>query len=105
MRFLRLLMILSVFFSIAHTSAMAGTHVLMENELHVSAPDTHSGAHEHCRTDHNDHTPDCHIFAGLLPVQANGEPMPEASSYISAENGIVPDGVEPAGPLDPPRSA
>ncbi|KUJ73137.1 hypothetical protein [Ruegeria profundi] len=105
MRFFRLLMILSVFFSIAHTNAMAGAHGLMENELHVSVPDTHSSAHEHCCTDHNDNSPDCHIFAGLLPAPADGEPLPEVSSDISAENGIVPDGVELAGPLDPPRSA
>ena len=105
MRFLRLLMILSVFFSIAHTSAMAGTHVVMENELHVSAADTHSGEHEHCCSDHNDHTPDCHMFAGLLPGASHGEQISETSSGVSADNGIMPDGVEPAGPLDPPRSA
>ena len=105
MWFVRLLMILSVFFAVAHTSAMAGTHVIMENELHVNAPNTHSGSHEHCCTDHNEHTPDCHIFAGLLPVASHGEQMSETSSDVSADNWIMPDGVEPTGPLDPPRSA
>jgi hypothetical protein len=84
---------------------MAGTHVVMENEQHVSVPDTHSGTHDHCCTDHNDHTPDCNIFAGLLPGASHDEPMPETSSDVSAEHGIVPDGVEPAEPFDPPRTA
>lgn len=104
MRYLRLLMILSVFLSIAHTSAIAGTHAILENELLVSEPDTHSATHEHCCTEDSVHTPDCHIFAGLLPAQVNGELMPEMSSDGLADNGIMPDGFEPTGPLDPPRS-
>ena len=103
MRFLRLLMILSVFFSIVHTSAMAGAHAVLENEPYVSALDKHSGTHDHCCTDHSDQTPDCHTFAGLLPALAKGEPMPETSSDVSADHSVVPDGVEPAGSLDPPR--
>jgi len=104
MRLLRLLMILSILFSVLHTGAMAGAHLLVEHEASSGTAHMMPDADEHCCADTNNPMPDCHVLAALLPVSLIGVPTTKYSSGVSVPPGVLLTGIEPAGPLDPPRS-
>lgn len=104
MRLLRLLMILSILFSVSNTGAMAGAHLLAEHEMDISKAHIMVDAGEHCCADAADPMPDCHVLSAILPVSLIGAPKTEYSSGFSAPHGTLLIGIDPTGPLDPPRS-
>lgn len=83
---------------------MATAHVHAADH-EMAAMDTLSGETEHCCETGTDGMQSCHLMIAVVPTLTPNAVIPRTGRAITFGSGLVLSGVEPSGPLDPPRAA
>ncbi|WP_299615043.1 hypothetical protein [uncultured Tateyamaria sp.] len=99
----RLLLIVLVTFSAPLSGVAEASHMSMAGHHHAGGehmPDDHPP----CCVDSTERAQSCHILAAVLPAADLHGAAPSARDTVFCAVGVLPDGINPSGPLDPPRA-
>lgn len=103
MGMVRLLLVVIVALTASVSGAMDAGHTLALDHRHAAMDDM-ADAQPVCCSESSERTQTCHALAALLPGADQHEAAPASCEDISLGTSLLLTGIEPAGPLDPPRT-
>jgi len=103
MYLVRLLLIVLMTFSASLSGAMEAGHAVASNSDHAAMEHV-ADDQPICCTDNPERAQTCHVLPALVPVAAFGGITPDSSETAYARIGLLLNGIEPSGLLDPPRA-
>ncbi|TYB88396.1 hypothetical protein [Oceaniovalibus sp. ACAM 378] len=104
MTLIRFLMILVIVLSTPLSGAMAAGHPFASDMAQEAAnSEVTSVGHGMCCEENTDRSPSCHVLTALVPALTNNTTTPTQMRSAIFGFPTVLAGIEPAGPLDPPR--
>ena len=103
MDFCRFLMVVLLTLSASLTFAMDAGHSPAATHDHAGIEDT-AVDQPPCCVDSSERGASCHVLLALLPADVPNNAAPEACGNISCVPARLATGIEPSGPLDPPRA-
>lgn len=103
MTFIRLCLIVLMTLTASVSGAVDAGHMTAMEHTQASPPD---GAVDRpgCCMDGSERAQTCHFMPALVPVSDFRLPKSDSCADISFGSGLLLTGIEPSGPLDPPRA-
>lgn len=99
----RLLLVVLVTLSASVPGAMDAGHPTTTQHGHA-ALDQAADEEQICCTENSERAQTCHVLAALLPGGDVHGTRPATCGSVSVIAGVLLTGIEPSGPLDPPRA-
>ena len=103
MGLIRLLLIVLMTLTASVCAAMDGGHATALEHDHTS-PMTVADDHPVCCSDSTERMQNCHVLPALVPASDFGVPEPVSCGNMLFGSGLLLTGIEPSGPLNPPRA-
>ena len=104
MSLIRLLTIILIVLSTSLSATLATAHaVASDAALDTGKVAANITEYAGCCDEGSERAPICHGMSALVPETPENELVPGRSLFIGFGSPIVPSGIEPDGPLDPPR--
>ena len=103
MSLVRFIMVVILALSASLSGAMDAGHMPSSDHDHA-AVEMMADEQPACCQDSNERTQTCHAVSALLPASEPTSTPPIAGEDVVCVSGILLTGVQPSGPLDPPRS-
>lgn len=103
MSLIRFLMVVTLTLSASLSGAMDAGHMPATDHDHATAEMT-ADDQPACCQDSTERTQTCHALPALLPSIEPAGTAPIAGKDVFCASGLLLTGVEPSGPLDPPRA-
>lgn len=104
MGLIRLLLIVMVALSASISGAMDAGHAAVVEHSHV-AMDEVADDQPVCCSESSERSQTCHALPALLPGAGNHDDAPATCEDVFIAASLLLKGIEPSGPLDPPRAA
>jgi len=104
MGLIRLLLIVMVALSASISGAMDAGHAAVVEHSHV-AMDEVANDQPVCCSESSERSQTCHALPALLPGAGNHDDAPATCEDVFIAASLLLTGIEPSGPLDPPRAA
>ncbi|MCK0166700.1 hypothetical protein MWU52_03955 [Jannaschia sp. S6380] len=99
----RLLLVVMVTLSASVSGAMNASHMAAVEHSHTSVGEV-ADDQPICCSEGSERTQTCHSLAALLPGADLNDTAPATCEDVSIVTGVLLTGIEPSGPLDPPRA-
>lgn len=103
MSLVRFLMVVILTLSASLSGAMDAGHMPATDHDHAAA-EVMADVHPVCCQDSTERTQTCHALPALLPAIEPASSAPLAGEDVFCASGLLLTGMEPSGPLDPPRA-
>ena len=103
MSLVRLLLVVLITLSASLSSAMDAGHAAVSDPDHTTMS-AMSDDQRLCCEDSTERSQSCHVLPALLPVSVLGANAPATGANVFVCSGLLLTGIEPSGPLDPPRA-
>ena len=104
MGLIRLLLVVLVALSASVSGAMVAGHAAVVEHSHV-AMDEVANDQPVCCSESSERSQTCHALPALLPGAGNHDDAPATCEDVFIAASLLLTGIEPSGPLDPPRAA
>lgn len=104
MGLIRLLLIVMVALSASVTGAMDAGHMAAPEHSHLAMDDV-ANNQPVCCSESSERSQTCHALPALLPGAGNHHDAPATCEDVFIAASLLLTGIEPSGPLDPPRAA
>ena len=102
MSLIRFLLVVVLTLSTSLSSAMDVGHMQVSDHDHAVVGSATEGQPVCCQ-DSTDRAQTCHALLALLPTLALSDTAPATGEDVFCASGVLLTGIEPSGPLDPPR--
>lgn len=99
----RLIMVVILALSASLSGAMDAVHMPPTDHDHAAA-EMMADEQPACCQDSSERTQTCHAVPALLPASEPTSTLPIAGEDVVCASGILLTGIQPSGPLDPPRA-
>ena len=99
----RLLLVVMTTLSASVSGAMDAGHMVAVEHSHTSVGEV-ADDQPICCSESSERTQTCHALAALLPGADLNDTAPTTCEDVSILAGVLLTGIEPSGPLDPPRA-
>lgn len=99
-----LLVVLVVTLSASGSGAMIAGHAAVMEQSHAGMGET-AGDQPICCSESSERTQTCHVLPALLPGADLHLAATATCGDVFVGTGLLLTGIEPSGPLDPPRAA
>ncbi|MEJ6399569.1 hypothetical protein [Yoonia sp. 208BN28-4] len=103
MSLVRFLMVVIFALSASLSAAMEASHMRAIDHDHAAA-EMMVDEQPACCQDSSERTQTCHAVPALLPASEPTSTPPIAGEDVVCASGILLTGIQPSGPLDPPRA-
>lgn len=103
MGFVRLLLVALVALSASVSGAMDAGHMAAPEHSHAAMDDMINDEPV-CCSESSERTMTCHVLPALLPGADQPDAAPASCEDVVVSTGLLLMGIEPSGPLDPPRA-
>lgn len=104
MSLIRLLLVVIVALSASVSGAMNAGHITVAEHSHAAMVDV-ADDQPVCCSGGTERTQTCHVLPALLPGADLHDASPAGCEDVAFGTGLLLTGIEPSGPLDPPRAA
>ncbi|APX12410.1 hypothetical protein [Tateyamaria omphalii] len=104
MGLIRLLLVVLVALSASVSGAMDAGHMPAPEHSHA-AMDNMINDQPVCCSESTERSPTCHALPALLPGAGQHDDAPVTCEDVFTAASLLLTGIEPSGPLDPPRAA
>ena len=104
MGLIRLLLVVMVALSAWVSGAMDADHVAVAEHSHA-ATDQVADDQPVCCSESSERSQTCHALPALLPGAGHHDDAPATCEDVFTAASLLLTGIEPSGPLDPPRAA
>ena len=99
----RIILVVLLTFSAALSNAMDAGHMPVSDHEHATV-EAVADDQPLCCQDSTERAQTCHALLALLPALTLSGTVPVAGEDVFCTSGVLLTGLEPAGPLDPPRA-
>ena len=96
-------MVIVFILSASLSGAMGAGHMPATDHTHAAA-EMMADDRPACCQDSTEHSQTCHALPALLPASEPTSTPPIAGEDVVCASGILLTGIQPSGPLDPPRA-
>lgn len=103
MSLVRFLMVVTLTLSASLSGAMDAGHMPAIDHGYV-ATEMMADEQPACCQDSTERTQTCHAMPALLPTVQPASTAPLAGEAVFCASGVLLTGIQPSGPLDPPRA-
>lgn len=104
MSLIRLLLVVMVALSASVSGAMDAGHMAALEHSHPAMDDM-ADDQPVCCSESTERSQNCHALPALLPGAGQHDATPATCEDVFTAASLLPTGIEPSGPLDPPRAA
>lgn len=100
---IRLLLIVLMTLTASISGALDAGHATAMEHAHAGALDV-TDDQPLCCSDSTERMQNCHVLPALVPASDLPVSEPASRGDVSFGSGLLPTGIDPSGPFDPPRT-